>query len=332
MSYYRSSEIEEINCTHDRLIIRCLQLSLFAMERQGMGIPPVPYALLLFGSGGRREQSLTSDQDHGLVYALPSGLDDVQAVRIHRFFADLADILVAGLAEAGYPPCIGNVISSNPRWRLSLDQWKQQIDMWHDDPTWEHVRYLLMVADARMIYGDPKLFEEFTDHFHRCLLQQPPIIDRLVSNTLHHRVPLGMFGHIYKEAHGVYPGAINIKNGLYLPFVNCIRLLSLINGSYATSTIDRLHYLREQQLLPEALCRDVELYFRFALGLRILACNQWHDNRYLSNSYLKAESLSKDTLHMLRQAMRMAILLQKKTAQQSLCSPMTKPYEKRVNG
>lgn len=297
-----------------------------------MGKPPVPYAFLLFGSGGRKEQSLVSDQDHGLVYALPPGLDDDQAERIHRFFADLADILVTGLAEAGYPPCLGNVISSNPRWRQSLDNWKKQMDEWRDDPTWENVRYLLMVADARMIYGDAKLFEEFALHFHDCILRQPLITDRLVSNTLYHRVPLGWFGNIYKEVHGVYQGAINIKNGLYLPLVNCIRLMALINGSHSTSTLDRIQYLREQDLLPEALCRDIDLYFRFALSLRVIVCNQWHDTRYLSNSYLKTTDLPKETMLMLRQAMRTAILLQKKTAQLSLYSPLTKPYGKRVNG
>ena len=38
------------------------------LEDEGFGKPPVPYAFILFGSGGRSEQTLWSDQDNGLIY------------------------------------------------------------------------------------------------------------------------------------------------------------------------------------------------------------------------------------------------------------------------
>ncbi|RNB92368.1 histidine kinase [Brevibacillus fluminis] len=315
LSYFSTHESEEINLLHDRVIARCLQLSILALKGQGMGQPPVPFALLLFGSGGRQEQSLVSDQDHGLIYDLPMQSAPEQIRQLHDYFRELAAVFVAGLEEAGYPPCHGNVVCTNERWRRSLDGWKQDLDSWYDDPTWENMRHLLMVSDARCIVGDLHLFQQFSFHLHRLIQKQPRLTERLISNTLHHRVPLGWFGHIYKEAHGKYQGAVNIKNGLYLPLVNSVRLWALVNGASATSTLERLRFLEERSIWPKALCQEVCQHFRFALSLRLMACCQWHDGDYLSNSYLKADSLTKESWRLLRNAMRTALDLQKKTAE-----------------
>lgn len=323
LSYLHTHEHEEINLLHDRVIARCLQLSTLTLERQGMGKPPVPFALLLFGSGGRREQAFVSDQDHGLIYYLPAQSTHEQIEQIVYYFSELATTFVTGLEEAGYPPCHGNVVCTNERWRHSLDGWKAQLDSWYDDPSWENMRHLLMVSDARCIAGDLQVFQQFSFHLHHLLQKQPRLTERLVSNTLHHRVPLGWFGHIYKEAHGKYQGAVNIKNGLYLPFVNSVRLWALVNGANATSTLERLQFLEQHAIWPKALCQEVAKCFRFALSLRLLACNQWRDGDYMSYSYLKSDSLSKESWHLLRQAMRTALDLQKKTAQLAVQSGST---------
>lgn len=288
-----------------------------------MGKPPVPFALLLFGSGGRREQAFVSDQDHGLIYRLPSQSGHEQTETIIDYFSELAAMLVAGLEEAGYPPCHGNVVCANKRWRHSLEGWHDQLDSWCADPTWENMRHLLMVCDARFIGGNLQLFQQFTLHLHRLLQKTPRLTERLVSNTLHHRVPLGWFGHIYKETHGKYQGAINIKNGLYLPLVNSIRLWALVHGSTATSTVERLCFLEQHGIWSGSLCHDVEHHFRFALELRLLACSQWHDGDYASYSFLKVDTLPKESWQSLRQAMRSALDLQKKTAQLAVQSSST---------
>ena len=61
--------IAELN---DRLVRRTLALVEAALEREGVGRPPVAYAWLAVGSEGRREQTLRTDQDNGLVYADPA--------------------------------------------------------------------------------------------------------------------------------------------------------------------------------------------------------------------------------------------------------------------
>src|SRR6266540_2078958 len=63
-----------------------------------LGAAPAPWAWLVFGSEGRREQTLLTDQDNALVYADAGG--------DHRpYFQAFAERVNADLEAAGYPRC-----------------------------------------------------------------------------------------------------------------------------------------------------------------------------------------------------------------------------------
>lgn len=303
-----------INLIHDHIIRQSIQISIKMLQDLGMGVPPVPYAFLQFGSGGRQEQALISDQDNGLVYQLPADLSQQEIDEINTYFRLLVASIVQGLEEVGYPPCQGNVICSNSRWHGPIEAWKETYDQWYVEPTWENIRYLLLVSDARLLSGDAAFYSELQDHFQKNLSNNPQIFPRLVSNTLHHQVPLGWFGRLLPEVRGKHRGAINIKNGVYLPFVNCIRLWALTHGIYANSTLDRLYGLRDMKVWENEFCNKVEDHFRQLIGLRLIPALQWQDDVYLSNSYVKIDEMPKETISFLKSAMKLALHLQKITA------------------
>ena len=62
---------KELNFTHDTMIRKMISLAEKRLAAEGAGEPPLPYAFLLMGSGGREEQTPWSDQDNGLVYENP---------------------------------------------------------------------------------------------------------------------------------------------------------------------------------------------------------------------------------------------------------------------
>src|SRR5690606_27425735 len=136
-------------------IRRAVVLSETQMARLGHGPPPVPYAYLLFGSGGRREQTLTSDQDSGMLYDDPG--PDRDEAEVHAYFLTFSARIVETLQAIGYPPCEGSVISSNADWCASLRGWQAKLDTWFAEASWEQVRYLLIMADCRAVYGDSQL-------------------------------------------------------------------------------------------------------------------------------------------------------------------------------
>lgn len=107
----------KVNAIHDAFIQRTIELAEHILEDEGFGKPPVPYAFILFGSGGRSEQTLWSDQDNGLVYAES---EKHQEEEVEEYFIKLVDCILQGLDALGYPPCEGNVVSSNKQWRKPL--------------------------------------------------------------------------------------------------------------------------------------------------------------------------------------------------------------------
>ncbi len=99
---------------------------LLSLAERDLGPPPTPYAWFVFGSEGRMEQLLLTDQDNGLVYEQPSPEADA-------YFARLAQQVVDALIAVGFPPCRGGYMAVN--WRWPLDEWTRLFRSWVESPT-----------------------------------------------------------------------------------------------------------------------------------------------------------------------------------------------------
>ena len=167
----------QINQVHDALIQRTVQIAEHLLEDEGYGKPPVAYAFILLGSGGRREQTLWSDQDNGLIY----GVSDTHTQEeLDAYFDKLTSYILRGLDVLGYPPCEGNVISSNPQWRKSLHGYTEMMNGWFMEPDWENVRYLLIMADMRCIYGSEALVTKLKQTFLAYVQEHPGTLEIFV--------------------------------------------------------------------------------------------------------------------------------------------------------
>lgn len=267
-----SSEVHDVvkrlNELHDALIGKAVKLAESHLARKGHGAPPVPYAYLLFGSGGRSEQTTYSDQDSGLVYA-NSGDANI-ANRCRNYFNKLTETVVAYLVLLGYPPCQGNVVASNPDWCLSVNEWQKRMETWFADPSWENVRYLLIAADARALTGDIELAAKVKDHFFNQLVNHPSIGGRMLENTLHHKVLVGFFGQLLPERYGADAGSVDIKYGAYIPMVNAFRLLAVRSGIRETGTLDRIQRLKQEGALNTQEADEARDAFSFVLKMRMI--------------------------------------------------------------
>ena len=94
---------------------------LVALAQAELGPAPCSFAWLVFGSEGRMEQALLTDQDNALVYA--DATDEAAA-----YFARLARHVVDNLIAAGLPPCPGGYMATN--WCRSLPEMKKTFDGW----------------------------------------------------------------------------------------------------------------------------------------------------------------------------------------------------------
>ena len=297
-----------LNEAHDWLIQRSIALSEKIMEEAGMGLPPVPYAFVLFGSGGRKEQTLWSDQDNGMIYGFTDAGNAEQAA---DYFANLANHIVEGLKVLGYPPCDGEVICSNVSWRKSILDWKLMLQIWLDEANWEPIRYLLIVEDMRAVYGETSLVDKLKQFLGQHVNEHRPHLENLLQNTLHRKASLGVFGQILTERYGEDSGGVDIKYGSYIPIVNGIRLLAIQAGIMETSTLERIDKLLEYKRVSETLANDWKRAFALNLELRSKTPFQLDEGLYSSRGKISTKLLTKETRQELKFSLHVGIDLQK---------------------
>jgi CBS domain-containing protein len=106
-----------------------------------LGPAPAPWAWLAFGSEGRMEQTLVTDQDNGLVYADAGAAD-------RPWFAALAERVNADLEAAGFPSCRGDHVARHAHGTVS--EWAARFARSIDAPDAHDAALLL---DVRPVAG-----------------------------------------------------------------------------------------------------------------------------------------------------------------------------------
>jgi CBS domain-containing protein len=220
-----------------------------------LGPPPTPYAWIVFGSEGRLEQALLTDQDNALVYR------DAGA-EAERYFAALAERVVGDLIAAQFPPCRGGFMATH--WRLPLDEWLRQFRGWVQAP---QPRALIEAAnffDFRRVHGALEL-EPLQQVLAEAAHEQI-FLAHLARAALGFAPPLGLFRHIRQE-----DGGVDLKKGGLIPIVSLARLHALECGSRARPPLERLEAAAAAGTLSRAGAATLAEAFRFLLRLRLRA-------------------------------------------------------------
>jgi CBS domain-containing protein len=199
-----------------------------ALVEAELGDPPAPYAWLVLGSVAREEEALSADQDHALVLAEP---DDGE------WFARLAERVTEVLEECGWPRCPGDVMATNPRWRLTVEQWRRQFAAWSAEPDPDAVLRAAIFHDLRHLAGEPGLTREVRHAAAASV--SPRLLGHLGAQALRMSPPLGFFRGFVLEREGEHRDTLDIKRGI-AAVVQVARMYALQSGSTALSTRDRL--------------------------------------------------------------------------------------------
>ncbi|WP_161798214.1 DUF294 nucleotidyltransferase-like domain-containing protein [Aneurinibacillus tyrosinisolvens] len=297
---------------NDRILRRIIELSEQSMVKNEYGAPPTDYCWITMGSEGRKEQTLSTDQDNGIIY--PHIDDEEQHRQADRYFAVLAEKIVSGLEQCGFPRCKGDVMATNPKWRKSLSDWKRMMNAWFSHMQGEEIRMFTIFLDFRPVYGRMELAQELRQYFLTKKKEFPFIYNLLAEDDAMSSVPLGMFGRIvYDKKVG---DGIDIKGGALVHFVNTMRLLAIFEGLEAVSTIERLHQLTMHQVFTKEEEEEVLDSFNTLLYFRIREnMNQYKQSLPLSND-LHVPGLSKEEQIRLKKALNTAKWLQQKLMRQ----------------
>lgn len=225
----------------------------------------VRWCWISLGSEGRQEQTLSSDQDNGIIF---TSAEPAEAVRARLL--PLAQRINAALDACGFPLCNGQVMASNPQWCLSLAEWKERFSNWiiEGDPL--ALLNASIFFDLRALHGAHELADELTEWLGVEASANPRFLFQMAANALHRSAPIGMFHRFTVEKEGKYPGTIDLKVNAATLFVDAARIYGLACAVHASNTAQRFQLAVDaHRLHPDDVAQWLQaLYFIQMLRLK----------------------------------------------------------------
>jgi CBS domain-containing protein len=237
-----------VSSLNDALVKRLVDLA----ERE-LGPAPTEFAWIVFGSEGRLEQALLTDQDNALVYG-----EESETARV--YFAALAKRVVDGLIQVGFPPCAGGFMAT--QWCKSLEEWRSLFARWVRTPKPQALLDAAIFFDFRPVAGALSLAP--LDKILASAGTEKAFIAHLAEAALAHP-PLRFFNRIRSD-----DGRVDVKQGGLAPIVGLARAAALAGGSRERSTLERLATAGESGIfLSQDDASELAEIFQFLLHLRL---------------------------------------------------------------
>ena len=234
--------------THLAIQRRCVELTLAELDAGGHGSPPIAYALIIMGSGGRREMMLDPDQDNGFILADHPGAETKE---IDAWFQHFGDRLNVNLDRVGYILCPGDIMARNPMYRKSLSEWKAQITRMTRRPNEKVARWSNIVFDFNAQYGDEALAHELRAHLNDQLEGNAGLLKFMMEDDAQGRAPINWFNQLVTTDRPDGMEIVDVKrNGMRI-VANDARILALKSGIGVCNTTDRLDALVRAGVLSD---------------------------------------------------------------------------------
>ncbi|WP_130839354.1 putative nucleotidyltransferase substrate binding domain-containing protein [Corynebacterium neomassiliense] len=237
---------------------------LLVLAEEELGPPPVAYGFAVVGSQGRRAAGFASDQDNCLVLS-----DDYDPDAHGDYFRSLSDRVCDGLAEAGQVRCLGDMMASNPAWRMTAGNWARTFHTWTTAPEPDAVLHAQTFYDMRVVHGSRELVESV----HRSAVASAKGSGRLHAQlaalAVRREPPLGVFRGLVVRRGGDYANTLDLKKGGIAAVVQIARLYALVAGVTAVGTGQRLSAAAAAGVLSQQGARDLTDAFGVLTGLAL---------------------------------------------------------------
>ena len=233
-----------ISSLNDQLAVRILELVTPKHDLAGLRL-----CWLGMGSEGRGEQTIATDQDNGLIFAVEDGglaPDDVRAR-----LSPVAREVNEAMDRCGYPLCKGGVMAMNPRWCASLDEWKAAFANWIDRGDPDSLLAANVFFDFRPLWGDSILAEALRADIAVHAEANARFLKQMSDNALRNRPPLSWRGELQGAEDASGEESIDLKMNGSVPFVDGARIYALATGVTETNTVDRFAAAGVRRGIPE---------------------------------------------------------------------------------
>ena len=235
----------------------------FALKKHGP--PPCPFAFMVMGSEGRKEQTLKTDQDNAIIY---EDQPRDSADRVHAYFLSLAASICSDLHAVGYSFCKGDIMAQNPKWCQPLSVWKDYFRSWIRFAYPEDLLNCTIFFDLRCAFGHKPLVHELKIYLMERLVEWPLFLGHLAVNAQHFKPPIGFFKNFLVESKGEHRDTFDIKKAM-VPIVDFARIFALKHNLPATHTEERLHQLFVRHFISDEIYKEMEQCYSILMQLRL---------------------------------------------------------------
>lgn len=196
-----------------------------------------------FGSQARAEQTLTTDQDNGLIFAAERG--DDERPRWLDFGARVNQVL----ADCGYALCSGRVMAGQPLCCLTVGEWCARFRHWMAHGSGNDLLAARIYFDLRPLCGNLALAQPLQALLRSPAASTPRFVKQMADIVLCNHVPLNWLGRPRTTRHAGRE-VFDLKMSGSALFVDAARLWALAHGLPEVGTLPRLRAAATALHLP----------------------------------------------------------------------------------
>ena len=287
-----------ISALNDALTRRIIVLA-----REQHDLLGIDFGWFAFGSEGRHEQTLSTDQDNGIIFRVAEG-QSVDGAR-KRLLA-FAQTVNEGLAACGFPLCKGNIMASNPELCLTFEEWKSRFGNWIREPDPQALLNASIFFDFGILFGNERFENQLRTWLNKTVKGNSTFLRMMAVNALKVMPPLGRIRDFVLED----DGTIDLKKSGARLFVDVARILALRTGVDSSSTVQRL---RQASVKIGTSSEEVDAItdgFNFIQLLRLRSQHLETEHDTPDDNRINPESLNELDRRILKEAFRQARKLQ----------------------
>lgn len=294
--------VKIITTLNDATVRRVLELNLQRND------PGIPFTWLTFGSEGRQEQTLLTDQDNGILFETPEGMTEEQ---VREKLLPFAEVVNNELAECGFTLCKGNIMASNPKLCLSEDEWDDWFKRFIDASTPQNLVYSSIFLDMRAVFGPTDALERLLERVVTRIQKNALFQKMLAGNAVMRRPPLTIFRG-FRYAPDGERNTLDLKRQGLAPFVESVRVFALANGIGEPNTLERMEKLAQKGVFDRKDASAWKEAYSLIQAIRMRAHQEQLKNQQPLHNYINPDDLNPLDRRILRESFRQAQRLQQK--------------------
>ncbi|WP_303292104.1 putative nucleotidyltransferase substrate binding domain-containing protein [Marinobacter sp. SS5-14b] len=294
--------VKIITTLNDVTVRRVLELNLKKDD------PGIPFTWLTFGSEGRQEQTLLTDQDNGILFETPEGMTEDQ---VREKLLPFARKVNDELAECGFTLCKGNIMASNPKLCLSNNEWDDWFVRFIDASTPQNLVYSSIFLDMRAVFGPNEALQRLLEKVLVRIRKNALFQKMLAGNALQRKPPLTMFRN-FRYLNDEKKHALDLKRQGLAPFVESVRVFALANGVGAANTLERIDELARKDVFDTKDANAWKEAYSLIQAIRMRAHQDMLAKNEELTNYIDPDDLNPLDRRILRESFRQAQRLQQK--------------------